>query len=236
MRYENHKWQVKAGPTGAAEGRACFSLASKFLGTLLVLAGLLSGAVIVDRIAVIVGKRVVKASDVERDLRVTHLLNNEPLDLSAGTRRKAAERLIDQELVRQEIMNGGYSDPSEQDVTTFLEQLTRDRFNGSEAGFREAMTRYGLSEEQLKRHLLWQLTVLRFIDERFRPGVLVTDQDVSAYYQAHPAERQKLSEAQVREILEGDRVNQIFEEWLAQARRRSRIEYREPSLRTEALP
>jgi hypothetical protein len=54
---------------------------------------LLSGAVVVDRVAIIVGKRVVKTSDLERDLRVSQFLNREPLDLSPATRRKVADRL-----------------------------------------------------------------------------------------------------------------------------------------------
>ena len=47
------------------------------------------------------------------------------------------------------------------------------------------------TEDQLRRYLQWQLTVLRFIDQRFRPGVLVTEEEVRAYYDEHRAELQK---------------------------------------------
>src|SRR4030095_6424242 len=141
--------------------------------------------------AVAVGKRVVKTSDIDRDLRVSQFLNRQPVNLSAEARRKAAERLIDQELIRQEITAGAYPPPSEKDVDALLQQLRRDRFGGSDAEFRAALARYGLSEEQLKQYLHWQLAVLRFIDQRFRPGVLVTDEDVRAYSDAHRAELEK---------------------------------------------
>ena len=39
--------------------------------------------VVIDRIAVIVGKSVIKSSDVERNLRLTEFLNQQPLSLSA---------------------------------------------------------------------------------------------------------------------------------------------------------
>ena len=201
---------------------------------------LLSGAVVVDRVAIIVGKRVVKTSDLERDLRVSQFLNRQPPDLSPTTRRKVADRLITQELIHQEVMNGGYSRPTEKDVATFIQNLKRDRFSNSDTQFRSALARYELTEDALRQYMLWQLTVLRFIDERFRPGVLVTDEDVRAYYEANGAELQKANpknsslealDPTIRETLIGERVNQNFEEWLTNTRQRLRIEYRDPVLR-----
>src|SRR5690349_4474805 len=157
----------------------------------LAFATILSGAVVLDRVAVVVGNRAVKTSDIERDLRASELLNSQPLDVSAEARKKAAQRLVEQELIRQEIANGGYAQPSPQDVAAFVQQLKRDRFHGSDAQLKAALSRYGLSEEQLKQYLQWQLTVLRFIDQRFRPGVLVTDEEVREYYDEHRAELQK---------------------------------------------
>jgi peptidyl-prolyl cis-trans isomerase SurA len=203
---------------------------------LLNLGWLLNGAVVVDRVAVVVGRHVVKLSDIDRDLRASAFLNGEPLNFSPDAKRKAAERLIDQELIRQEILTGGYRQPSQQDVDAFLAQLQRDRFGGSAAKLNAALSKYGLTVEQLRQYVLWQLTVLRFIDERFRPGVLITDEDVHAYYQEHSAELRKAYpqlrtlealEAKIREILTGQRVNQNFEEWLTEARRRTRIAYRD---------
>jgi peptidyl-prolyl cis-trans isomerase SurA len=199
------------------------------------LANLLSAAVVVDRVAIIVGKRVVKASDIERDLRASQFMNNEPLDISAEARKKVADRLIIQELVRQEIMNGGYKQPSESEADALLRQQRPNR-----AG----LSWYGLTEDQLRRYVLWQLTVLRFIDQRFRPGVLVTDEDVRTYYAEHRAELQKAYpknnslealQPKIEEIIAGERVNERFEEWIEETKRRTRIEVRDPAL-VGALP
>jgi hypothetical protein len=204
--------------------------------TILTLAAALGNAVVVDRIAVVVGKRAVKASDIDRELRVASFLNRQPLDESPAARRKAAERLIDQELMRQELLAGQYAQPSEKDAAAYLQQLKRDRFNNSDTQFRAELSRYGLTEEQLRRQLLWQLTVLRFIDQRFRPAVVVTDEEAGAYFREHLAELQKAYpknnsfEAllpKIRDTLTGERINQAFEEWLTETRRGIRIEYRE---------
>jgi hypothetical protein len=207
------------------------------------LGSLLTGAVVIDRVAVIVGNRVIKTSDIDRNVRVSQFMNGEPLNLSEAEKRKVADRLVVQELIWQEMKSGGYSQPTDQDVNAYLQQLVRDRFKGSEAQLRSALAKYGLTEDQLRKYLLWQLTVLRFIDQRFRPGVLVTDDDVRAYYEQHREELQKAYpqnnsiealDAKIREIIVGERVNQAFEEWLEQTRARTRIEYRNAAFREGA--
>lgn len=192
--------------------------------------------VVIDRIAVIVGKHAIKASDIAEDLRVTEFLNRAPLDFSPAAKRKSAERLIDQEIIRQEIVTGGYRRPSDAEGQAFEKQLEHDRFHGAAAQLRQALDKYGLTEVQLRDELLWQLTVLRFIDQRFRAGVLVTDEEVKSYYDQHLAalraqypngySLQEL-QAKIRSSLEGERINQSFNEWLEQQRKMYRIEYRQ---------
>ncbi|MGI8989130.1 MAG: hypothetical protein ACR2I2_06045 [Bryobacteraceae bacterium] len=200
----------------------------------LVLAISLQSAVVLDRIAVVVGKHAIKASDIERDLRLTEFLNREKLDLDADARHKAAERLIDQTIIRDEIANGGYSRPTDADVAALLNQLRKDRFGGSESRLRETLSSYGLSENRLRAQLLWQLTVLKFIDQRFRAGVLVTDDEVREYFDQHLASLKReypkdngfeALAPEIRASLEGERVNTNFTNWIEQARKRNRIEY-----------
>jgi len=199
-----------------------------------------SNSVVLDRIAVIVGKRVIKTSDIDRDLRLTAFLNREPLRSDSDNKRHSAERLIDQEIIRQEIVSGGFRRPAESQAAGFENQLTRDRFGGAEARLQEELTRYGLSASDLREQLLWQLTVLSFIDQRFQAGAVVTDEDVRSYYDQHMADlRRQNPQAssyeslapQIRKLLEGERVNQNFNQWLGQARSRYRIEYKQEALK-----
>jgi hypothetical protein len=192
--------------------------------------------VVIDRIAVIVDKGVIKASDIDRDLRVTEFLNRTPLDTSAAVKRQAAERLIDQAVIREEMEKGGYSKSTASEVDGMIKKLLTDRFGGSDARLQQELSHYGLTEAQLRMQLQWQLDVLDFIDQRFRPGVLVTDDQIKSYYDQHRADlaRQfpqlktyEALEPKIRASLEGEQVNQNFDDWLAAARKRDRIVYRE---------
>jgi peptidyl-prolyl cis-trans isomerase SurA len=210
------------------------------LGLILVLSLHMPGAVVIDRIAVIVGKHAIKASDIDRDLRITDFLNRETLDLASDAKRKSAERLIDQSIIRDEIATGDYDRASDADTNAMLAQIRRDRYGGSDARMHLDLAKYGITEDELRQKLLWQLTVLKFIDERFRPGVMVADQDVRTYYDQHLAELKKqyprdnsfaALESNVRTLLQNQEVDKQFDAWLDDARKSQRIEYREEALK-----
>lgn len=184
----------------------------------------------------IVGKQVIKASDIVRDLRVNAFLNQEPLDFSVPARRKAAERLIDQMIIRNQITTGRYGLPPAGAADALLKQLQQDRFGNSQLRYQQALIAAKLTEPELQARLIWQLTVLRFIDQRFRPSVMVSDEEVRAYYDKHLAELRKAHpesadfeslQPQIRVSLEGERLNQNFLQWLEDARKRATIEYKQ---------
>src|SRR5690349_13162610 len=103
----------------------------------LFLAASLAQAVIIDRIAVIIGNSIVKDSDIDRNIRVTSLLNNEPLNFDNAARKKAANRLIDQIFIRREIQIGDYPVATLQEVDQQLESLKKQRFRNN-AAFEQA--------------------------------------------------------------------------------------------------
>ena len=199
-----------------------------------------ASAVVIDRIAVVVGKLAIKTSDIDRDLRLTAFLNRAPLVESADAKKKAADRLVDQQIIRQQIATGDYPRAADSDAAALLQQLRTDRFGGSDTRLRAELSRYGLTEAQLQEHLLWQLTVLRFIDERFRPGVQVSDDEVRKYYDQHLADLKRqypkdftfpALEPAIRQSLEGEQTNKQFEEWLDTAHQNIWIEYHPGALR-----
>jgi peptidyl-prolyl cis-trans isomerase SurA len=198
-------------------------------------AALLPGAVVLDRMAVVAGTHVIKASDIDRDIRLTDFLNRSALKFTSSVKREAAERLITQQIIRDEVVNGGYRRPPDSEAVQLEADLRRDRFSGSEQQLREALQRYGLTEGELREQLLWQITVLQFIQERFRGGIVVTDDDVRQYYDRHLSElRRQYPNAvnfetlapKIREQLESERVNQNFNEWLDQSRQGYRVEFK----------
>jgi hypothetical protein len=190
-------------------------------------------AEVIDRIAVALDNQIITESEVAREIRLSALLNGDPLDFSAEARKKAADRLVEQKLIRREIELGRYPEPSKDEVAAMLKQIQTQRFPVSE-DYRQALEKYGVSEEDLNAHLLWQLTLLRFIDARFRPGVQVSDEDIRAYFDSEQANGEQTASAgkqprfedlrdQIRETLTNQRVDQLLNDWLAAARKRAHI-------------
>lgn len=208
------------------------------LSILVMLCSLAASATIVDRVAVIVGPHVVKSSDIERDIRVVNFINGEPLDFSLAARKKAASRLIDQEMIRQEIRAGGYPIATSNETGQMLDHLRKE--HGGEAGFERALGAYGITSDELRSQLAWQMTALRFIDARFRPGVVVSEEEMNDYYRTHRAELMKAYPSarglddlrpHIEDAIAGERVNKAFYDWLAERRKEVRVEYREDDLK-----
>jgi hypothetical protein len=110
----------------------------------------------------------------------------------------------------------------------------------SQAQFQDALRSYGIAEDALKRRLWWQLTLLRFVDFRFRPGIQVQDSDVQAYYKQQVATWQKegmqsiprFEEArgQIEEILTQQRIDEAMNQWLSEVRMQVSVRYRDETL------
>jgi hypothetical protein len=195
-------------------------------------------AVTIDRIAVVIGNAVIKESDIDRDIRATEFLNNAPLDLGAAARKQAVNRLIEQAYIRREIRIGDYAMASWQETDQQLEELRKQRFQ-TPGALAAKLRQYGITEPDLRSHFLWQLTVLRFIDARFRPAVLVTDEELQTYFQSHQAALRREHpgktsfedlEDDIREVVTGEKVNQLFFAWLDEQKESIKVQFREEGL------
>jgi len=194
---------------------------------------LLAGGVVLDRIAVVAADRAIKDSDIQREIRVVSFLNKDKPDFSAAGRKDAAQRLIDQTLIRRDIELARYSVADPKEVEKLYQQV-RSRYGSPEA-FQAALRQAGITDEELQRALTWQVTVLRFIEQRFRSATSVSDKDARQYYEQHRAAFQNVTFAQARprieNVLRGNEVNQAFEAWLEQSRSNTKIRYLEEELR-----
>ena len=137
------------------------------LAAALVLLLQLGTAAVLDRVALVIDKKVITESEVIDELRLTEFLNSQPLDLGPAARRAAAEHLVDQELLRREIEISNFSLPAAGEADMLLWKFRQDRFP-TPAAYRAALQKYEISEDQLREHLLWQLTAIRYTDFRFR--------------------------------------------------------------------
>ncbi len=184
---------------------------------LLALAALAGRAEIIDRIAVSVGNRVITESDLKRQIRVVAFQNGVKPDFSAASRRAAAEKMIDQKLIERELESSRYPIPSAAELAPALDEFKKTRYP-EEAAYQQALAAYGITERDLLDLLVWERTLLRFIEIRFESSVLVTDQEV-----AEQARQKDLSVSDAERSLISGRADEQVEQWLKDARRRTTI-------------
>ncbi len=219
---------------------------ARFLVSLVFLVSLafFLSAEIIDRIVITVANQVITQSQVDEEIRVTAFLNREKVDLSADARKQAAGRLIEQALIKREMDLSRYPLPELGDTGESLESLKA--MYPSETAFQDALHSYAITADELTRRLWWQLTLLRFIDYRFRPGIQIPAADVQAYYRQQVSEWEQKgtkpiptledSRDQIEEILTQKRIDQALEQWIKDTRSQVTINYLDPGLRLEPAP
>ncbi len=191
-----------------------------------------AAAEIIDKVAAVVGKGVITASEVEEQLRLEALFNRDPIDLSKGKRRDTLARLIDRRLVEQEIAAKNFHPATVDDVTQELAALER-RAARNGAVFKRELESHGLTKEDVEQFLVRQANVERFVDFRFKTGLDVSAQAVEAYYKESflPEMRRLQAEApaleEVRDkitaVLMEERAESMLEVWLKETRARTRV-------------
>ena len=204
------------------------------------LAALAAHAEIVDRIAVSVGNRVITESDLYREIRLTAFLNGQKPDFSPESKRQTAERLVDQRLMRTELDMSRYLLPTAEESDAALREL-KSRFP-DDGAYNRGLAEYGIREDDLTARLTWQLTLVHFIDVRFRAGIQVSDEEVRNYFnerlrpileKTHPGQPVSLDDYRdtIERTLTGEAADQQAEQWLKRARSRNRIVYRDEVFR-----
>jgi hypothetical protein len=199
-----------------------------------------ASAGIVDRIAITVGRDVITELQLDEELRVTAFLNHRPIARDNSARHAAADRLIQQLIVRREMEVSRYPLPDAEDVTKYFDQI---RGGFAEAvQFEQALAAYSLTDEILRDHLALQLTTLRFIEFRFQPEVNVTDAEIRSAYLREVANWKAehsgavapsfdASRESIRKALAEERIDRALDAWLQARLRREHIVYMDTSVR-----
>lgn len=199
-----------------------------------VLAAQAFAADVIDRVAVSAGQQVVTLSAILRQLRLETLASGEPVQDTEENRRRAASRLIDQAIVLREIELSRYTPPSMAEAEAAIERYLKQTGRTRERLLAE-VSKLGFSEDDFKREMQWRVSVARFVDYRFAPGVQVADEEVEKYYRdEYTAQYRKLNPGvpippfeEVRDaalrIVTTRKTNAAMEQWLARTRESLRV-------------
>jgi parvulin-like peptidyl-prolyl isomerase len=188
---------------------------------------------IIDRIAVSVGRRVITETDLNRAIRVAAFQDGVKPDFSAARKQAVAQALIEQKLVQIELESSRYPMPDPAELAPAIERFITDHFKDV-AEYHAALSQYGITEQDFRDMLLWQRTLLLFVQVRFETGVQLSDQEVAEYFEntvkpaaeaAHPGQPVSLEDfrEQIGKKLTGQRTDQQLDAWLREVRRRTNI-------------
>lgn len=209
--------------------------------TILLLLAFTLQAETVDRLAIAVGHTVVTELQIDEDLRVSALLNQEPVGRDMEARRAAADRLVEQLLIQHEIEISRYPAPSEVELNAYYYSI--EQTLGGEERMKALLAQYNISDAVLRTHLLQQLATLRFVEFRFRPDVSISDVEIEIAYQrqvaalrtADPNQQLPPLDAEQRkkltEMLVEERTDAALNSWLAETRKQVDIRYIDTDLR-----
>jgi hypothetical protein len=188
---------------------------------------------IIDRIAASVDNRVIMASDLDREIRVAAFQDGVKPDFSPARKRAAMQAMIEQKLIQIELANSRYPLPDPAELVPAIEQFQKAHFKDEE-DYRAKLKAYGITENDFKELLLWQRTLLLFIQVRFETGVQLGNQEVEDYFNktvkqaaeaAHPGQVVTLEDYrdQIERKLTGQQADQQMDIWLREVRKRRNI-------------
>ena len=192
-------------------------------------------AEVIDRIVATVNGHIILLSDWEDSLRYEAFSGGHPLDrISAEDRKAALDRLIDQELLREQQPAADPPHASPEEVTQRVAEI-RKQYGDAETdlGWKALLDKYRLSEETLRQHVAAELDLMRLVDARLRPSVTVDSKSIESYYQQELLPQLQQSGAQnvplaevtgkIKELLTQKKISQLLTTWLHNLRAGSEI-------------
>lgn len=204
--------------------------------TLLAAVPCLQAGDLLDRIVATVNGHIILQSDWDDALRFEALVaGRQPTQVSATDRKAALDRLIDQELLQEQVHASDFQHATQAEVDGRVLEI-RKQYPGTadDSAWEALLARYGFDAHTLKQHVALELDLLRLVDARLRPKVSIDSRSIESYYNQEllPQIRQSgakevpLTEVspRIRELLTQQKVNELLEAWLMNLRSGSQIQ------------
>ena len=190
---------------------------------------------VIDRIVATVNGHIILQSDWDEALCYESLLNGRPLSqFTDDDRRAVLDRLIDQELLGEQMKSAFFEHASDSEAAARLAEARKQYPEAATAeGWQAVLARFALSEKNLLEHVRQQIDLMRLVDARLRPAVQIDSKTIEAYYrekfvpQLKPAAAGQNPPAEVaakiRELLTEEKVNELMVSWLQSLRSESKV-------------
>jgi SurA-like N-terminal domain len=191
------------------------------------------GGQIVDRVVSSVNGHVVLQSDWEQELAVEAFSDaRDPDSFTSAERNSALDRLIDQELLREQLRPSQPA-PAQQVAARVAEVRKLHPDCLTDKGWHARLQRYGLTQNALEKRLSDQIQLMKLVEDRLRPSIQIDQRAVETYYndQLLPDMKRTGSRAspltevfgRIKDLLAEQKMNELLSGWLASLRSGSHI-------------
>ena len=187
---------------------------------------------VIDRIVATVNGHIILQSDWDEGQRYEALLNGRALNqFTDDDRRAVLDRLIDQELLGEQMKSASFQHASESEAAARVAEARKQYPEAAtDEGWKLVLSRCGLAEKDLLAHVQQQIDLLRLVDAHLRPAVQIDSKTIEAYYREKfvPQLKQSIvaevpSASKIRELLTQEKVNELMISWLQSLRSESKL-------------
>ncbi|MBV9608259.1 MAG: SurA N-terminal domain-containing protein [Acidobacteria bacterium] len=198
------------------------------------MAGIAHAGDVVDRIVATVNGHVILQSDWDDAVRFEAFMEGRPLgQVTDQDRGRALDRLIDQELLREQAQGVDAPQPSAEELKQKIADLKTEHSCSTPEAWRATLVAYGLDENELETRVAHEIGTLRQVEARLRPTVQIDAQTIESYYREEFLPKLRNSGAKeiplaavagkIREILTEQKVTKLLSSWLQSLRAESKI-------------
>jgi|SRR6185312_1949410 len=190
---------------------------------------------VIDRIVATVNGHIILQSDWDDAVRCEALVNGHALtDVTPKDRKDVLDRLIDQELLREQIPPQETPAVSDNDVSRRLAEIRKfyDKTGNSQA-WAKTLAQYQVTVPQIKDKIVLQMQLMWLVNSHLRGEVQIDQKSIESYYNQDllpqldqsGAKQIPLAKAtpQIKEILTQRKMNELLIAWLQNLRAGSKI-------------
>jgi parvulin-like peptidyl-prolyl isomerase len=194
-----------------------------------------SAGTIIDRIVATVNGQIILQSDWDQAVSYEAFVNGRAAgQVSPQDRKAALDRLIDQELIRQQLHAEDFQHPSAADIDRRVQEIRKQHPEAvDDLTWKADLQLCGLTESELHEKVRAELEEMRMVDAHLRPSVQVDPRSVETYYREKLLPELRASGAndvplvqvapRIKELLAQQKINDLLITWLRNLRAESSI-------------
>jgi hypothetical protein len=191
---------------------------------------------VIDGVVATVNGHPIFQSDWDEAIAFEALMQGTlPAAITPADRVNALRRLIDRQILKSQMADVSYLQPSENELRDGVAKLrTQIAAGRNDEAWQALLASYGLTPGMMQEHLKAELQVMNFVEVRLRPNVHVEPEEIEAYYKNKllPEVQQAggkvvaLNEVEprIRELLTQQHMDELLDAWLHNLRQQSDIQ------------